>query len=226
MNIREIQAALSRAGFTTAIDGAWGRKSIDALKAFQKAKGLLVDGLIGPKTLAVLFPDAPRATSALAEPVWVVEARRKMGLHEVKNRSALMAWLRSDGSTLGDPSKLPWCGDFVETCIALTLPGEPMVTNPYYALNWTKFGRPLSRPSIGAVLVFWRDGGGHVGLYVGEDQFAYHVLGGNQDNGVSIVRIAKNRLAKDGIRWPSTVALPTTGPVVRTLAGSLSTNEA
>jgi hypothetical protein len=28
-----------------------------------------------------------------------------------------MDWLKRDGRSLGDPSKNPWCGDFVETCI-------------------------------------------------------------------------------------------------------------
>jgi cell wall-associated NlpC family hydrolase len=33
---------------------------------------------------------------------------------------------------------------------------------------------------LGDVLVFRRGGGGHVALYVGEDEEAFHVLGGNQ----------------------------------------------
>ena len=36
-------------------------------------------------------------------------------------------------------------------------------------------------------------GSGHVGLYVGEDYGAYHVLGGNQSDGVTITRIARDR---------------------------------
>jgi cell wall-associated NlpC family hydrolase len=47
---------------------------------------------------------------------------------------------------------------------------------------------------LGDVLVFKRQGGGHVGLYVGEDKDAYHVLGGNQSDSVSITRILKDRL--------------------------------
>jgi hypothetical protein len=51
------------------------------------------------------------------------------------------------------------------------------------------------------VLVFQRPGGGHLGFYVGEDERAYHVLGGNQGDCVSITRIAKDRCI--AIRWPS-----------------------
>jgi cell wall-associated NlpC family hydrolase len=47
---------------------------------------------------------------------------------------------------------------------------------------------------LGDVLTFKRNGGGHVGIYVGEDQTHYHVLGGNQNNSVNVARIAKSRL--------------------------------
>jgi uncharacterized protein (TIGR02594 family) len=223
---KDIQLALAKRGFDTGLpDGVWGRRTIAAVKGFQAKIGLTPDGIAGTRTLTALFPldTAPIAM----DPPWILEARRKMGLHEGRDRTALMAWLISDSKTLGDPSRLPWCGDFVETCIALTLPGEPMVANPYFATNWAKFGRELARPSIGAILVFFRNGGGHVGFYVGEDDFAFHTLGGNQRNEVCIVRVAKDRLVnRGGIRWPSTFPLPTTGPVKRTLAGSLSQNEA
>jgi len=48
---------------------------------------------------------------------WMVEAKKVMGLHENRDRAVLAKWLKSDGKTLGDPSKLPWCGDFVDTAI-------------------------------------------------------------------------------------------------------------
>jgi hypothetical protein len=49
---------------------------------------------------------------------------------------------------------------------------------------------------LGDVLTFKRNGGGHVGIYVGEDQTHYHVLGGNQNNSVNVARIAKSRLTQ------------------------------
>jgi hypothetical protein len=65
-----------------------------------------------------------------------------------------------------------------------------------------------------------------VGLYVGEDVSAYHVLGGNQSDRVMIKRIAKNRLL--GIRrCPWRVNEPVNvKPVKLAASGSLSTNEA
>lgn len=62
MNYKPIQQKLNDNGAKPAliVDGAWGEKSKAALRAFQKAKGLVVDALPGPKTLAALglTPDA------------------------------------------------------------------------------------------------------------------------------------------------------------------------
>jgi hypothetical protein len=38
-----------------------------------------------------------------------------------------MTWLKRDGRTLGDPSKNPWRGDFVQTCIRKALPNKPLL---------------------------------------------------------------------------------------------------
>lgn len=167
----------------------------------------LIDGKEGPKTLAAAraYVEARSGGKAASDLPWMVEARSVFGLHEVRDNAKLKAWLKSDGKTLGDPSALPWCGDFVATCVAKTLPGEPMSgalgVNPYWARNWTMLGKPV-KPTYGAILVFSRDGGGHVGFAVGEDNDSFFVLGGNQGDSVSIVRIHKSRLV--GCRWPDT----------------------
>ena len=80
------------------------------------------------------------------------------------------------------------------------------------------------------VLVFWRGAAsgfnGHVGLYVGEDRDAFHVLGGNQSDRVMIKRIATNRLLGSR-RCPWRINQPATvRPVVLAASGALSTNEA
>lgn len=137
---------------------------------------------------------------------WLSELRTVFGLHEIRDKAQLAAWLKSDGKTLGDPSALPWCGDAAETAIARSLPDEPrpkpLAQNPYWARNWASFGMPC-RPAFGAIAVFERSGGGgHVGFLVGQDRTAFHVLGGNQGDSVSVVRIAKARLI--ATRWPLT----------------------
>jgi uncharacterized protein (TIGR02594 family) len=232
MNIRDVQLKLRARGFNPGkVDGIWGPKTSAATRAFQSAQGLRTTGILNLKTMSELgfkadinlYPNDIRAP-------WMAEAQRRRRLHERRDHKTLWDWLRSDGATVGDPARVPWCGDFVETAVALTLPGEPIPENPYLALNWKKFGRALQSGVYGAILVFWRGNPGswkgHVGFYWGEDDTHYHVLGGNQGNAVNVARIAKNRLRSDGIRWPSTVD-HMTQPIHLSSAGvPVSRNEA
>jgi uncharacterized protein (TIGR02594 family) len=160
---------------------------------------------------------------------WITEGMKVNGLHEVRDRDRLSKWLRSDGKFLGNPSKLPWCGDFVDTCINLALPDEPrpgnLGKNPYWALNWNLLGVKVA-PCLYAVVTFQRQGGGHVGFLMGEDATHYYVFGGNQGDTVSIVRIEKKRMK--AIRWPSTALhLPRRPlPLLRADGTPVSRNEA
>ena len=239
MNTREVQAALLSLGYEPGpADGLAGANTRKAIRAFQTAAGIHVDGLAGPETWKALQhalivarkPPVSIVPRGPVAPPWHEELLRRKGLHEVRDRSRLMAWLRSDGKTLGDPAKLPWCGDAIQTCLALTLPDEPQPANPYLARNWLKFGAELPQPALGAILIFWRGSktgtAGHVGLYAGEDKQGYlHVLGGNQSDAITIARLDRGRLL--GVRWPSTALHPITGRVWLSAAGApLSTNEA
>lgn len=59
--VREIQTLLGRAGFAVKVDGDFGPSTKDAVQKLQKAHKLDVDGVVGPKTMAVLqtFKTAP-----------------------------------------------------------------------------------------------------------------------------------------------------------------------
>ncbi|MEM1298726.1 MAG: peptidoglycan-binding protein [Pseudomonadota bacterium] len=149
-----------------------------------------------PRPAAPEAPDVPKRDLLDYFP-WMALAIRKKGMHEKRDNIDLRKFLKSDGKTLGDPARLPWCADFVETCIALSLPEAVLPVNPYLARNWQKFGHAVD-PCFGSVLVFWRGKisgiSGHVGFYYSEDKTHYHVLGGNQSNAVTVSKIAKRRL--------------------------------
>jgi len=112
---------------------------------------------------------------------------------------SLANWIGALYHDKGD--EVPWCGLFIGHLAKLA--GKPLPRNPLSALAWADWGDVSAfrgrtdeihgTPMLGDVLVFMRPGGGHVGLYVGEDEKAFHVLGGNQGNAVSITRIAKKR---------------------------------
>lgn len=232
LSTREIQTILAGAGFDPGeIDGLWGGNTRRAVEKFQRARGLDVDGIVGRNTLAALLSvgggkPVKASDLPLPEPPWMLIARDKLGLHETIDNKALKEFLKSDGRTLGDPSKLPWCGDFVQTCIAIALPNEPIPANPYLARNWMKFGRAVTQTVVGAVAVFARgtDGiSGHVGFVAGESGGFLSILGGNQANGITISRLDKSRLL--GLRYPKTIPLPGDHEIP-VATGAITTNEA
>lgn len=59
---------------------------------------------------------------------------------------------------------------------------------------------------LGDSLIFKRPGGGHVGMYIGEDSTHYYVMGGNQNNMYSFTKVAKFRLY--AIRRPVYINMP------------------
>lgn len=161
-------------------------------------------------------------------PKMVKEALALMGTMEVKgpkNNPVILAWAKEVGllDTYTE-DEIPWCGLFM--AVIAKRAGKKSPNQPLWAKNWLHFGTPTDAPSLGDVLVFSRNGGGHVALYVGEDNTAYHCLGGNQSDSVSITRILKGRCV--GVRRPDYINQPeSVKPIILTAAGSpISTNEA
>jgi len=162
-------------------------------------------------------------------PRMLAEGLKLLGVREAPgaaNNPTLLAWAKELGlAKVYSADSIPWCGLFV--ALLAQRAGKPVVKDPLWALNWLKFGADAGQPELGDVLVFVREGGGgHVGLYVGEDATAYHVLGGNQSDAVTITRIAKDRLR--GARNHYAVGAPASArPYVLAVGGqALSTNEA
>lgn len=63
------------------------------------------------------------------------------------------------------------------------------------AKSFATYCQPIAEPELGDILVFTRDGGGHVGIYLAEDDTTYYVIGGNQSNDFNVTRILKSRLS-------------------------------
>jgi len=202
------------------------------IKQWQTTIGVTADGDFGPATLAAsraLMPKTkpPIVLGGAGKLPWMEIARQQLGLHEGRDNTALRSFLSSDGATLGDPAKLPWCGDFVQTCFKIGLKGEPIPELPYWARSWLNFGDPVF-PRFGAVIVFERGPkSGHVAFLVGQDRQFWYCLGGNQNDGVTIAEIDRSRLL--GCRWPviwPKNRLPDILPEMVPGQMTLSTNEA
>jgi len=168
----------------------------------------------------------------ITPPKTISEALKLLGTKEIKgakHNQVILDWAKELGiSSIVKDDEQAWCGLF--TAIVCKRAGKDVPMKSYdilRALKWVAFGKeiPLSEAALGDVLIFKREGGGHVGFYVAEDAAAYHVLGGNQSDMVSFTRIAKNRLF--AVRRPIYNVQPASvKECVISASGKLSINEA
>ena len=67
-DVKTLQTALKDKGFYSGkIDGIYGKKTVSAVKAFQRKNGLKADGVAGPKTLGKLYEKGSAETDSPAE---------------------------------------------------------------------------------------------------------------------------------------------------------------
>ena len=135
------------------------------------------------------------------DPAWLSEARKWMGVAEIpgkKHNPVIRNWLIGLKAWWED-DETPWCGVFVAHCIRVS--GRDLPKEWYRARAWAAAGTKLERPAYGCIVVFSRDGGGHVGFVVGQDAAGnLLVLGGNQGNRVSVAAFSKSRVL--AYVWP------------------------
>lgn len=126
-------------------------------------------------------------------PKMLVAALAKFGTREIvgpQHSPEIMAWARHLNMKADyTADETPWCGLFMAVCAVEA--GWQVPRIPLRARQWLTFGNPAPVPMLGDVLVFGRNGGGHVGLYVGETNSHFAVLGGNQGNAVAISMFPK-----------------------------------
>lgn len=160
-----------------------------------------------------------------SEPEWLRIARGHLGLAEIPGRETaptIRRWLLDLKAWWSD-DEAPWCG--VALAAWMRAAGLTVPAAWYRAKSWASWGIPLGRPAPGAVVVFERSGGGHVGLIVGRDlRGRLLVLGGNQGNRVSIAPFDVSRVI--AIRWPHSVPIPTAQLAVLSDQQPSSTQEA
>lgn len=135
---------------------------------------------------------------------WMKIAKSLLGTEEEPgsgDNPEIIKWARGLG-LINDYNhdSIPWCGLFAAHVASEA--GFDVPDAPLWALSWKNWGKK-SDEAYGALVVFKRNGGGHVGFLVGQDDDYYHVLGGNQSDSVCITKIDKSRCV--GIRWPDGV---------------------
>jgi len=132
-------------------------------------------------------------------PRMLIEALRLYGTKEFpgnQDNEEILSWAREVNlARVYSADAIPWCGLFM--AIVAKRADKALPPDPLWAWNWKKFGspRPDNFPRLGDVVTFGLiPGHGHVSLYVGEDEDAYHCLGGNQADAVNIRRFPKDKV--------------------------------
>jgi len=161
----------------------------------------------------------------MSEPFWLEQARKDIGLRELPGAPTeprIAGWLKKLGAWWSDDAT-PWCG--VAVAAWMQQAGVVLPKHWYRAKGWLDWGQTMATPAPGCVVVYERQGGGHVGLVVGRDTLGnIMTLGGNQGDKVSILPFDPGRVI--GYRWPEGMLLPNRSLPVVAFNGEVSRNEA
>lgn len=159
-------------------------------------------------------PDVPEQANAnkLAElirstkPVEPFDlAKSLIGVGESMGTKALMDFFKENLGQSIDPRKIPWCAAFVNSVLhANGYSGTGSLAAKSF-MNWGS--SVANNPKKGDIVILNRTNDpnkGHVGFLVSIDKDTVTILGGNQDNKVSIKTYPKSKVA--GIRRASPVS--------------------
>ncbi|MCY1453660.1 hypothetical protein D9M71_706690 [compost metagenome] len=142
-----------------------------------------------------------------SEPIWIKEAKKLIGLREINGAQhapeILQMWKDIKRGGIKD-DETPWCAAFVGAMLERAGIRSSRFESARSYLEW---GQQLVNPVPGCIVVFTRQGGGHVGFAVGRDRSGnLLILGGNQSDAVNVKAFPVSRVT--GYRWPSGVAIP------------------
>ena len=99
----------------------------------------------------------------------------------------ILGWIKKFfRSSASDDSTTPWCGIFMAQVFGTC--GFPAPSVPARASSWGDVGTAVLTKDLqlGDVLVFDREGGMHVALFISMQRGVIQCLGGNQGNRVCI----------------------------------------
>lgn len=183
---------------------------IRAVEAFQMKHGLIVDGIVGPKTWDALVKAkvTDKVPDNKAYP-WFTHALRDEGLTEIvgpAHSPRVLQMFEKAGHPQITNDETAWCAAALNCWLVET---GYKGTGSLLARSFLKWGRPYKQKLIkpGVICVFERGNKpwmGHVALATGRvsnDQI--EILGGNQNNAVNRKWYPKNKLL--GLRVPKEV---------------------
>ncbi len=238
--VKQSQLALAELGYNLKGTGYFGSATDTAVSAFQTRANLKSDGEIGPLTAKAIDAGSPvKALPTIKQleitrPLWVEAGIKLLGTHEgigAKDNKTIIDWAKDEGGDIAAEythDSIPWCALFANHILSsVGLKGTGSLWALDFAGKWPCVR--LAGPAVGAFAPMKRQGGGHIMVIVGKDQYGNVMgLGGNQSDAVTIAPFAVSRL-NQGFYWPKGPSLPThvglrSLPLV-TSSGKVSTNE-
>lgn len=138
----------------------------------------------------------------MQQPGWLDYAWPEMGTREVSgagSNARIAGFFKDAGHPEIASDDVAWCAAFVGACLVRA---GSRGTGSLLARSYLAWGQPLDAFRLGAIAVLSRGSdpnAGHVGFLVGETRDGIRLLGGNQNNAVTIEEFPKSRLL--GLRW-------------------------
>lgn len=227
--VKLIQEALRKDGQEIRPDGEFGDITTTAVKRFQAAHGLEVDGWVGPDTAAELdkvlaspakspLPPMPLPSTRKGAP-WVSDVRACTGIKEVPgsaNSPLIMSWRQDIAKAFPEMASyaagytgdsIPWCGfglagSFCRVGIRPPF-GKSGTQRFMWADSWRapNWGISLVKPVPGCVMTFSRTGGNHVALLEKLVGDTAYIRGFNQSDMVNVAK--KNMSTFTAATWPT-----------------------
>lgn len=113
----------------------------------------------------------------------------------LKNNPKIVAYAKEIGATWVNNDETPWCAIFMQWCLMKAKKPFSYMANARYFLN---YGVKTEYPTLGDIVVLWRGSPtattGHVGFFVKSDEKTVWLLGGNQNNKVTILPFNKTQV--------------------------------
>jgi uncharacterized protein (TIGR02594 family) len=144
------------------------------------------------------------------KPEWLKVAESYIGVKEIggaEHEPRIVQFLKSVNGNKLTADETNWCSAFVNFVMqkAGFLPAESLAARDWLKWQW---GRKISGPALGAIVVLKREGGegweGHVGFVAGWDKTRVQVLGGNQGDKVCELWFSQAEVL--GYMWPQMLA--------------------